>query len=118
MLTRRTGRNGHYHRHFLTLLGDIELCVPAMRLYSPVEVLRACARREAEIDGVILAGFVRGSPTRKVGKTLRAIRGRQVQHPNGEPGRQNARYFGRRLSLRTAQEPVHGADARRRRASA
>ena len=78
MLTRRTGRNGHYHRHFLTLLGDIELCVPAMRLYSPVEVLRACARREAEIDGVILAGFVRGSPTRKVGKTLRAIRGRQV----------------------------------------
>jgi putative transposase len=71
-------RNGHYHRHFLTSLGDIELCVPRTRRYSPVEVLRAYARREAEIDRVILAGFVLGLSTRKVGKVLLAILGQKV----------------------------------------
>ena len=71
-------RNGHYHRHFLTSLGDIELCVPRTRRYSPVEVLRAYARREAEIDRVILAGFVLGLSTRKVGKVLLAILGQKI----------------------------------------
>src|SRR5712691_3100188 len=71
-------RNGHYKRHLLTTLGDIELCVPRTRRYSPVGVLRAYARREAEIDRVILAGFVLGLSTRKVGKTLLAILGQKV----------------------------------------
>ena len=53
-------RNGHYRRHLLTTLGDIELCVPRTRRYSPTGVLHAYARREAEIDRVILAGFVLG----------------------------------------------------------
>jgi putative transposase len=71
-------RNGHYPRHLLTTLGDIELAVPRTRRYSPVSVLRAYARREAEIDRVMLAGFVLGLSTRKVGETLLAILGQRV----------------------------------------
>jgi transposase-like protein len=41
-------------------------------------VLRAYARREAEIDRVMLAGFVLGLSTRKVGETLLAILGQRV----------------------------------------
>ena len=71
-------RNGYYPRHPLTTLGDIELAVPRTRRYSPVSVLRAYARREAEIDRVMLAGFVLGLSTRKVGETLLAILGQRV----------------------------------------
>jgi putative transposase len=71
-------RNGYYRRHLLTELGDIELHVPRTRRYSPVEVIRAYARRTREIDRVILAGFVLGLSTRKVGETLLALLGRSV----------------------------------------
>ena len=71
-------RNGHYRRHLLTELGDIELNVPRTRRYSPVEVIRAYARRTREIDRVILAGFVLGLSTRKVGEALLALLGRAV----------------------------------------
>lgn len=71
-------RNGHYRRHLLTELGDIELAVPRTRRYSPTEVIGAYARRTREIDRVILAGFVLGLSTRKVGETLLALLGRAV----------------------------------------
>ncbi len=71
-------RNGYYRRHLLTELGDIELNVPRTRRYSPTEVIRAYARRTREIDRVILAGFVLGLSTRKVGETLLALLGRKV----------------------------------------
>jgi putative transposase len=71
-------RNGNYRRHLLTTLGDIELCVPRTRRFSPTAVIRAYARREAEIDRVILAGFVLGLSTRKVGEALLAILGQKV----------------------------------------
>jgi putative transposase len=71
-------RNGYYRRHLLTELGDIELHVPRTRRYSPVEVIRAYARRTREIDQVILTGFVLGLSTRKVGETLLALLGRSV----------------------------------------
>ena len=71
-------RNGHYRRHLLTTLGDIELCVPRTRHFSPTAVIRAYARREVEIDRVILAGFVLGLSTRKVGEALFAILGQKV----------------------------------------
>jgi putative transposase len=71
-------RNGYYRRHLLTELGDIELQVPRTRRYSPVEVIRAYARRTREIDRVILAGFVLGLSTRKVGETLLPLLGRSV----------------------------------------
>jgi transposase-like protein len=71
-------RNGSYRRHLLTELGDIELSVPRTRRYSPVEVIRAYARRTPEIDRVILTGFVLGLSTRKVGETLLALLGRPI----------------------------------------
>ena len=71
-------RNGSYRRHLLTELGDIELSVPRTRRYSPAGVLRAYARRSAEIDRMILAGFVLGLSTRKVGEVLIALLGRPV----------------------------------------
>ena len=71
-------RNGVYYRHLLTELGDIEIAVPRTRRYSPCEVLRAYARRAPEIDQVILAAFVLGLSTRKVGETLLAILGQKV----------------------------------------
>jgi transposase-like protein len=71
-------RNGCYRRHLLTELGDIELNVPRTRRYSPTEVIRAYAQRTREIDRVILAGFVLGLSTRKVGETLLALLGRAV----------------------------------------
>lgn len=71
-------RNGSYRRHLLTALGDIELCVPRTRRYSPTQVLRAYARRAPEIDRMILAGFVLGLSTRKVGEALLALLGRKI----------------------------------------
>lgn len=71
-------RNGYYRRHLLSELGDIELSVPRTRRYSPCAVLRAYARRTAEIDRAILAGFVLGLSTRKVGEVLLALLGRMV----------------------------------------
>ena len=73
-------RNGTYQRHLLTALGDIELTVPRTRRYCPTEVLRAYARREAEIDRLIAAGFVLGFSTRKIGEVLAA------SGPPGSPG--------------------------------
>ena len=71
-------RNGYYRRHLLTELGDIELNVPRTRRYSPVEIVRAYARRTRELDRVILSAFVLGLSTRKVGETLLSILGRPV----------------------------------------
>ncbi len=71
-------RNGHYRRHLLTELGDIEVMVPRTRRYCPTEVLRAYVRRSGEIDRMILAGFVLGLSTRKVGEVLLALLGRPV----------------------------------------
>lgn len=71
-------RNGHYRRWLMTELGDIELSVPRTRRYCPTEVVRAYARRSAEIDRAILAGFVLGLSTRKVGEVLLALFGRPV----------------------------------------
>jgi putative transposase len=71
-------RNGCYRRHLLTELGNIELAVPRTRRFSPKGVLKAYARRSAEIDRAILAGFVFGLSTRKVGEVLLALLGRPV----------------------------------------
>lgn len=71
-------RNGHYRRHLLTELGDIELAVPRTRRFCPTGVVRAYARRSAEIDRTILAGFVLGLSTRKIGEVLLALLGRPV----------------------------------------
>jgi hypothetical protein len=63
-------RNGSYSRHLLTELGDIELAVPRTRRFTPRAVLRAYARRPEPVDRMILARFVLGLSTRKVGDAL------------------------------------------------
>jgi putative transposase len=71
-------RNGVYRRELLSSLGVIELAVPRSRTYSPRGVIRAYARREHWVDRVILACFVLGLSTRKVGEALLPILGERV----------------------------------------
>jgi len=71
-------RNGSYIRHLLTEMGDLELHVPRTRTFSACAVLRRYARRVRRLDAVILAAFVLGLSTRKVGKTLLAILGEEI----------------------------------------
>jgi transposase-like protein len=71
-------RNGHYMRHLLTELGDVLVSVPRTRTYNPVEVIRAYARRSQDVDRLILASFLLGLSTRKVGEALLSILGEKV----------------------------------------
>jgi transposase-like protein len=71
-------RNGSYRRHLLTVLGDIELSVPRTRTFSARSVVAAYARREQHVDRLILACFVLGLSTRKVGEALLTILGEQA----------------------------------------
>ncbi|HEV2364980.1 MAG TPA: IS256 family transposase [Caulobacteraceae bacterium] len=71
-------RNGSYRRHLLTELGGIELSVPRTRRFAPIAVLRAYARRAAQLDRMILACFVLGLSVRKVGEALLPILGRLI----------------------------------------
>ena len=74
----RDRRNGTYPRRLLCELGDIELEVPRTRRHCPTAVLGSYARRAREIDRVILAGFVLGLSTRKIGEVLLPLLGRPV----------------------------------------
>ena len=74
----RDRRNGTCRRGLLSELGDIALDVPRTRHFCPTEVLKSHARRAPEIDRAILAGFVPGLSTRKVGEVLLALLGRPV----------------------------------------
>ena len=74
----RDRRNGSYSRRLLSELGDIELSVPRTRRFCPSAVLKSYARRAPEIDRAILAGFVLGLSTRKVGEVLLELLGRRV----------------------------------------
>ena len=71
-------RNGSYHRHLLTELGDIELSVPRTRRFSALVVVRAYARRAPHLDRMILSCFVFGLSTRKVATALLPVLGRPV----------------------------------------
>ncbi|MFQ5830966.1 MAG: IS256 family transposase [Candidatus Methylomirabilia bacterium] len=71
-------RNGSYTRWLLTELGRVELSVPRTRGFNPTSVVRAYARRAREIDHMVLACFVLGLSTRKVGKALLPILGAPV----------------------------------------
>jgi transposase-like protein len=71
-------RNGHYMRHLLTELGDVIVSVPRTRTFSPVDVIRAYMRRSRQVDQLILASFLLGLSTRKVGEALLAILGEKI----------------------------------------
>jgi len=71
-------RNGSYMRHLLTELGDVSISVPRTRTYTPIGVIRAYARRSQDVDRLILACFLLGLSTRKVGEALLTILGEKV----------------------------------------
>jgi putative transposase len=71
-------RNGSYRRYLLTALGGIELLVPRTRRFSAVSVVQAYARRTQDVDRAILACFVLGLSTRKVGAALLSLFGERV----------------------------------------
>lgn len=71
-------RNGSYYRHVLTEIGDILLSVPRTRTYIPTTVLEIYKRRNKEVDRLILACFLLGLSTRKVGEALMTILGEKI----------------------------------------
>jgi transposase-like protein len=71
-------RNGVYLRHLLTELGDIVLSIPRIRCFSPRGIIGTYARRIRQIDHLILACFLLGLSTRKVGIALCTLIGERV----------------------------------------
>lgn len=62
--------NGTYPRRLLTEMGEIALSVPRTRRWSAAGMLAAYARRSPGVDRLILAAFIFGVSTRKVGEVL------------------------------------------------
>lgn len=80
-LSRRGGvdrRNGSYSRHLLTEIGDIELSIPRTRKFNPVGIIKKFARRAPQVEQMIMACFLLGLSTRKVGKALLPILGERI----------------------------------------
>ncbi|HVN25319.1 MAG TPA: IS256 family transposase [Syntrophorhabdales bacterium] len=71
-------KNGSYVRHVLTELGNVILAIPRTRHFSPRGIIAAYARRVREIDHLILACFLLGLSTRKVGVSLLSLLGEKV----------------------------------------
>jgi putative transposase len=67
-------RNGHYVRHLLTEMGDLELLVPRSRNGGfPTKLFKRYARRCGSIDRVLLACFCLGLSTRKAASVLAPV---------------------------------------------
>ena len=67
-------RNGHYVRHLLTEMGDLELLVPRSRKGGfPSKLFERYARRCRSIDRVLLACFCLGLSTRKAASVLAPV---------------------------------------------
>jgi len=72
-------RNGHYVRHLLTEMGDIELLVPRSRKGKfPIKLFERYARRCRSVDKVLLACFCLGLSTRKAAQVLAPVLGEKV----------------------------------------
>ena len=98
-------RNGSYSRRLLMGVGDVELRVPRTRTYIPLMGLERYARGAPEIDRLILAAFVLGLSTRKVGKALLHLLGESVSASTVSKGARQldaevAAWHRRRLSER------------------
>jgi len=67
-------RNGHYVRHLLTEMGDLELLVPRSRKGKfPIKLFERYARRCRSVDKVLLACFCLGLSTRKAASVLAPV---------------------------------------------
>jgi putative transposase len=71
---RQDYRNGHYVRHLLTEMGDIEFLVPRSRKGKfSTKLLERYARRCRSVDKVLLACFCLGLSTRKAASVLAPV---------------------------------------------
>jgi transposase-like protein len=76
---RRDYRNGHYVRHLLTEMGDLELLVPRSRKKKfPTKLFERYARRCRSVDKALLACFCLGLSTRKAASVLVPVLGEKV----------------------------------------
>ena len=76
---RKDHRNGSYLRGLMTSMGHLEVEVPRSRKNgSAAGVLGRYQRRMPEIDEAIIASYVNGVSTRKMGKVTEALTGEQV----------------------------------------
>jgi putative transposase len=72
-------RNGHYTRHLLTEMGDLELLVPRSRKGGfPSRLFEKYCRRCRSVDRVLLACFCLGLSTRKAASVLAPVLGERV----------------------------------------
>jgi putative transposase len=72
-------RNGHYVRHLLTEMGDLQLIVPRSRKGKfPSKLIGRYARRCRSVDQVLLACFCLGLSTRKAASVLAPMLGETV----------------------------------------
>lgn len=71
-------KNGGYTRRLLTEMGDVLLTIPRTRKYIPLRIIKAYARRCGQVDRLIMACFLLGLSTRKVGHALLTILGETI----------------------------------------
>jgi len=72
-------RNGHYVRHLLSEMGDLQLLVPRSRKGKfPTRLFARYARRCRSVDRVLLACFCLGLSTRKAASVLAPILAEKV----------------------------------------
>jgi putative transposase len=72
-------RNGHYVRHLLTEMGDLELLVPRSRKGKfSTKLFERYARRCRSVDRVLLACFCLGLSTRKAASVLAPVLSEKV----------------------------------------
>jgi transposase-like protein len=75
-------RNGHYVRHLLTEMGDLQLIVPRSRKGKfPSKLMGRYARRCRSVDQVLLACFCLGLSTRKAASVLAPMLGKFRPQP-------------------------------------
>ena len=72
-------RNGSYSRSLMTTMGNIEVDIPRTREHgAAIGPLTRYARRTDEIDDMIVASYVSGVSTRKMGTVTTALLGKGV----------------------------------------
>jgi transposase-like protein len=72
-------RNGHYVRHLLSEMGDLEVLVPRSRKGKfPTKLFERYARRCRSVDRVLVACFCLGLSTRKAASVLAPVLGEKV----------------------------------------
>ena len=97
-------RNGHYVRHLLSEMGDLEVLVPRSRKGKfPTKLFERYARRcGSSRDKVLLACFCLGLSTRKPASVLVPVLGEKVSRPQRFHASRGI-WIGRSVAITTGQ---------------